>query len=60
MRIVLEVLLDDEQITPHVMNSIRSRLQSRAEGILSAHQMSYEAMGLNLDHKISVRVEVDE
>lgn len=60
MRIVLEVLLDDEQVTPHVVNSIRSKLQSRAEGVLSAHKISYEARDLDLDYKVSVRVEVDE
>lgn len=60
MRIVLEVLLDDEQVTPHVVNVIRSKLQSRAAGVLSAHPMSYGARDLNLDYEISVRVEVDE
>lgn len=59
MRIVLEVLLDDEQVTPHVVNIISSKLQSHAAGVLSAHQMSYEARNLNLDYEISVRVEVD-
>lgn len=60
MRIVLEVLLDDEQVTPHMMNSIRTSLQNHAEGVLHSHKNYYGAKQRTLDYEVSVRVEVDE